>query len=178
MDLERRHLAIELRADAAGRKLAGYAARFNVPASIGGAFTERILAGAFRKSLQARADILALVDHAPDRLLARTRSGTLRLSEDGQGLTFELDVPDTQLGRDVLALAVRGDIGGMSFGFTVPDGGDHWPDRRTRELRSVELVEVSVVHSFPAYEGTSVAARHRQSAPPSPAERRRYLAGL
>ena len=36
---------------------------------------------------------------------------------------------------------------------------DHWTDRRTRELRSVQLVEVSVVHALPAYGGTSVMAR-------------------
>jgi HK97 family phage prohead protease len=154
IEVERRHLAGEIRA--AGRKLAGYAARFATPADIG-PFVESICAGAFRTSLAAKADILGLVDHDPGRLLARTKSGTLRLSEDTRGLAFELDLPATTLGNDVLALAERGDLGGMSFGFRVVD--DHWPDKRTRELRAVELVEVSVVHAFPAYEGTSVAAR-------------------
>jgi HK97 family phage prohead protease len=154
--IERRHIAGELRSD--GRKLVGYAATFGTPADIGG-FTETIRAGAFRSSLTAESDILALVDHSPEKLLARTRSGTLRLSEDGKGLAFQIEVPDTQLGRDVLAMAQRGDLGGMSFGFTVPEGGDRWPDRRTRELRTVELVEISVVHCWPAYQGTSVQAR-------------------
>jgi Escherichia/Staphylococcus phage prohead protease len=158
--IERRHLAIEVRADTAGRKLAGYAATFGTPAEIDG-FRESIRSGAFRASLASESDILALVDHDPAKLLARTRSGTLRLSEDGRGLAFELDVPPTTLGSDVLAMAERGDLGGMSFGFRVAAGGDHWPDKRTRELRAVELVEVSVVHAFPAYEGTSVAARHK-----------------
>src|SRR4029077_9223625 len=89
--VERRALAGELRADAQGKKLVGYAARFGVPASIGGAFTETIRAGAFRSTLAAKGDVLALVDHASDRLLARTKSGTLRLSEDAQGLAFSLD---------------------------------------------------------------------------------------
>lgn len=159
--IERRHLALELRADVAGRKLTGYAARFGTPAEIGGSFTESIRCGAFRRSLASKDDILALVDHDPSKLLARRSSGHLRLSEDARGLAFELDVPPTTLGNDVLAMVERNDVGGMSFGFRVAAGGDHWPDKRTRELRQVELVEVSVVHAFPAYEGTSVAARHR-----------------
>ena len=55
-----RRAATELRA--AGRRLEGYAAVFNSPARIG-SFTESILPGAFRGSLDKRADILALVDH-------------------------------------------------------------------------------------------------------------------
>ena len=148
--------AAELRTD--GRRLEGYAATFGTRATIG-AFTETIRAGAFRASLDAGRDVLGLVDHDPGRLLARTSSGTLRLAEDGRGLSFSLDVPDTQLGRDVLALATRGDLGGMSFGFRVQD--EAWPAKDQRELRAVELVEISVVHAWPAYAQTSVSARSR-----------------
>jgi HK97 family phage prohead protease len=175
--VERRGRAIEIRV-AGDRKLAGYAAVFGQPADIAGAFTETIRAGAFRATLQAKGDVVALVDHNPAALLARTRSGTLRLSEDAKGLAFELDVPDTQLGRDTLSLASRGDLGGMSFGFRVVD--EDWPDKRSRELRAVELLEVSVVSAWPAYDGTSVQARnlaHRERNL-SPAARRRFLATL
>ena len=154
-----RRAGIELRV--AGRRLVGYAATFGTAAKIGD-FTETIRAGAFRASLaRPRGDVLALVDHDPGRLLARTRSGTLRLAEDARGLAFELDVPDTQLGRDVLALAERHDIGGMSFGFRVTD--EAWPTRGQRELRAVDLIEVSVVHAHPAYPATTIAARSRRS---------------
>jgi HK97 family phage prohead protease len=179
--IERRSLSVEIRADTAGRRLAGYAATFGTPAAIDG-FTETIRAGAFSRTLREQHDILALVDHDPTRLLARTRSKTLRLAEDARGLSFELDVPPTTLGNDVLAMAERGDLGGMSFGFRVTT--DHWPDKRTRELRAVELVEVSIVHAFPAYEGTSVAARHRNqrngagSLVLTPAARRRLVEAL
>jgi HK97 family phage prohead protease len=175
--IERRHLAGEVRA--AGRKLAGYAATFGTPADIG-PFVETIRSGAFRTTLAAGADVLALVDHDPGRLLARTKSRTLRLSEDQRGLAYEIDLPTTTLANDVLALAERGDIGGMSFGFRVVT--DHWPDKRTRELRAVELVEISVVHSFPAYPQTTIAARGKagSSAGPalSPAARRRLVLTL
>jgi HK97 family phage prohead protease len=156
-DLERR-ASVELRA--AGRKLIGTAAVFNTPAQIGG-FTESIRPGAFRASLASGADVRALVDHDDSKLLGRTRSGTLRLAETDKGLAFELDVPDTTLGRDVLHMAERGDLSGCSFGFAVPDGGDAWPNHSTRELRSVTLHEISILHRLPAYDATTVAARAR-----------------
>lgn len=152
--IERRRAAAL--AVAPGRKLTGYAAVFGQESRIAG-FTEVIRPGAFMGALSGR-DVLCLIDHDPVRLLARTKSGTLRLEEDSKGLRFELDVPDTQEGRDILTLAERGDLGGMSFGFTVPKGGEQWQGQR-RELRSVTLYEISVVHSWPAYEGTSVEPR-------------------
>jgi uncharacterized protein len=151
---ERRVAEIEVRAK--GRRLEGYAALFGIEARIG-SFTESIRAGAFTDAL-AKPDILALVDHDPARVLARTRSGTLRLSQDAKGLAFALDVPDTQAGHDVLALAERGDVGGMSFGFVVPAGGDSWQGD-ARELRTIDLFEISVVLAWPAYDGTVVNAR-------------------
>mgnify|MGYP000905395436 CR=1 FL=1 len=84
--LEHRALPVELRAR--GRRLEGYAATFNTPADIGGRFVETIARGAFAASLRTKGDILALVDHDPRLVLARTRSGTLRLSEDTRGLAF------------------------------------------------------------------------------------------
>jgi HK97 family phage prohead protease len=158
---ERRSLAVEIRAR--GRTLEGYAATFNQRATIGGRFVETIAPGAFAASLRAKGDILALVDHDPALLLARTRSGTLRLSEDTRGLAFSLDLPDTATGRDVLALAERGDLGGMSFGFTTLD---EQRDADRRELRAVELHEISIVRAWPAYDGTSVQARSFQEAVP------------
>jgi HK97 family phage prohead protease len=172
IEVERRALAGQLRADTAGRKLTGYAAVFSQDTRIG-SFTERIAAGAFRASLSAGSDVLALADHDPARLLARTRSGTLRLAEDARGLAFDLDVPDTQLGHDILALAQRGDLGGASIGFRVVD--DHWSAADRRELRAVELVEVSIVQAFPAYPQTSVVARSWATRTMTPAARRRLI---
>jgi hypothetical protein len=43
----------------------------------------------------------------------------------------------------------------MSFGFSVPYGGDEWSsDGSERTLKSVRLHEVSIV-AFPAYSGTA-----------------------
>lgn len=153
--LERR-FATDLRSS--GRRLEGYAATFATEADLG-AFRERIAPGAFRGALSG--DILALLDHDAGKVLGRTRTGTLELREDDKGLAFKLDVPDTAAGRDVLALAARGDLGGMSFGFLVPEGGDEWQGK-TRTLRSIDLKEISVVSAWPAYEGTEIALRALQ----------------
>jgi uncharacterized protein len=161
--------AVELRA--VGRRLEGYAAVFNSPAKIGDDFTETIRPGAFAAGLQS--DVVALVDHDPSRLLARTRSGTLRLAEDARGLRFDLDVPDTQLGRDVLTMVGRQDVGGMSFGFRATE--EAWPTRDQRELRGVELLEISIVHMHPAYAETSIAARARRDTCTASARLRLWL---
>lgn len=153
--LERRGAAGAV--SAKGRHLVGYAARFGVQTNIG-SFRERIAPGAFTNTLASGRDILALVDHDPKALLGRTRSGTLTLKEDADGLAFDLALPDTRAAADLLALAERGDLGGMSFGFVATD--DHWTGD-LRELRSVELHEVSVVQSWPAYAQTTVAVRSR-----------------
>ena len=142
---------------ASGRTLSGYASVFNVETRIG-SFNERIRPGAFSASLASGRDILALLDHRADALLGRTSSGTLTLREDDKGLRFDLLLPDTTAGRDLIALAERGDVGGASFGFRAID--EDWQGD-TRELRAVELHEISIVQSWPAYSQTSISLRHR-----------------
>ena len=143
---------------ASGRTLTGYAAVFNQEARIAD-FVEVIAPGAFAKSLADGRDILALADHDTRAVLGRTKSGTLALHEDSHGLAFTLTLPDTQHGRDLAALAARGDLGGMSFGFVATD--EAWHGSR-RVLREVELHEVSVVQAHAAYDNTTVSLRHRQ----------------
>jgi HK97 family phage prohead protease len=155
--IERRAAAIEFRAS--GRKLEGHAAVFHTEAKLPG-FIETILPGAFAKSLRSGGDILALLDHDQSKLLARTKSGTLKLMEDDYGLMFNIDLPNTTIANDVLELAARGDIGGMSFGFNVEKDGERWNGSK-RELRSVNLLEISIVSAWPAYPQTSVIARSR-----------------
>jgi HK97 family phage prohead protease len=158
--MERRALQWELRAAGNNpRKLAGYVATFDSEARIGD-FVETIKPAAFKASLASGADIVALVDHDATRLLARMRNGTLALNEDVRGLAFTIDLPDTTLGRDIAALAERGDLGGMSFGFKAID--EYWNGNR-RELRAVELREISVVSAWPAYSNTTVEARSRRT---------------
>jgi uncharacterized protein len=150
----------EIRTDGDGSTFVGYAAKFNVP-SEPLPFIERIAPGAFGKSLRQRSkDVRLYVNHNSDMVLASKRSGTLRLTEDGVGLRVEADLPDTTAARDLRALMQAGVVSTMSFGFTVPRGGDKWNgDGSERVLTGINLHEVSVVTGFPAYPQTEAAVR-------------------
>ena len=156
MDLERRFTSS---ATVEGRQLVGLAAPYGSEAKIAD-FRETIAPGAFTRTLAENRDILALADHDPARVLGRTKSGTLQLREDERGLRFELQVPDTSTGRDLRALAERGDLGGVSMGFIATR--DSW-DGDLRTLHEVELHEVSIVQAHAAYPTTTVSLRSRNA---------------
>lgn len=150
----------EVRQSGDGMTFSGYAAVWNSP-SEPLPFIERIQSGAFRKTLQSRNEIKLLWNHDSSQILGSLRAGTLRLTEDAYGLKVEADLPDTQLGRDTATLLRRGDVNAMSFGFSVPKGGDTWnSDGTERTLKSVRLFEVSIVGS-PAYTATAGTATVR-----------------
>lgn len=170
--VERRAAAMEVRAS--GRRLVGIAATFWTVATIGSRAKEQIAAGAFADSLSDGNDVLALVDHDPAKVIGRTRSGTLRLLQNSHGLAFEIDLPETSAANDVLALATRGDLGGMSFGFIVPPGGESWQGE-LRTLHKIDLREISVVSAWPAYDGTQVSLRTAAGIAEREARRRRLV---
>ncbi len=160
---------LELRSNgtlsAKGKSLTGYAAVFNSEANLGD-FSEVIRQGAFAKSLATGSNIRALYHHQGDALLGTTKGGSLKLSEDAKGLSFELALPETTHGKDLAILVERGDVSGCSFGFKVRSGGDRWEQRGSqliRELIDVDLVEITLT-SDPAYQDTSIAMRSRTAA--------------
>jgi HK97 family phage prohead protease len=118
-------------------------------------FIERIAPGAFRRSLRDRSDVKLLWNHDVGEILASTRSGTLKLYEDEKGLRVEAELANTQRGRDTAELVRTGRVDSMSFGFSVPPGGDEWnEDGSERTVKSVRLFEVSIV-AFPAFTATT-----------------------
>jgi uncharacterized protein len=146
-------------AEADGMRFTGYAAVFNSD-SEPLPFIERIMPGAFKRSLKARNEVKLFKNHNMDEVLASTRSKTLKLTEDSTGLLAEATLPDTTAGRDLAVLMKRGDVHAMSFGFSVPAKGDRWSDDgMTRELHQIRLHEVSIVTGFPAYEATTASVR-------------------
>lgn len=155
---------------AEGRRLIGRAAVFDVDIPRGD-HVAILRPGAFSMALGDGRDVLALFNHDWDRVLGRTKSGTLRLRQRGDGLHFELDPPDTMDGRDVLTLAMRGDLGGCSIGFNAVR--QRWNKDR-REILEADLQEVSIISAFPACDVTSVEA-HKRSLGMSAARRRRLL---
>jgi HK97 family phage prohead protease len=147
----------ELREEGDGMTFVGYAAKFNSPSEDLGGFVETIEPGAFRRSLRSRNDVKLLVNHDTGRVLASSRSGTMRLYEDETGLRVEASLPNTSDGRDMAELLKRGDLNKMSFGFAVQK--DSWNNEMTeRTLKSVRLFEVSIV-AFPAYAATEALVR-------------------
>lgn len=163
-EIERRgaSLGVEVRSNGDKRTLTGYAAVFNSDTTIGDYFVERIAPGAFSAAISG--DVLALVAHDYARVIGRTKSNTLRLSEDDRGLKVEIDVPNTTDGNDLWTLVERGDISGMSFGFrATKQEWDDTGDIPKRTVLEAELYEVTAT-AIPAYPDTTLAARSLESA--------------
>lgn len=137
--------------------ITGYAAVFNSKTSIGGWFDEIIEPGAFARSLSENGDVRALFNHNWDNVLGRTKSGTLQLEEDNRGLKFEIELPNTSVGRDLAESMSRGDINQCSFGFWITEETwDYSVEPALRTIHEVELYEISVV-SIPAYDDTEAS---------------------
>lgn len=163
MKIERRIVSAQLEVRAAGETptLVGYAAVFNRDAVIAGFFRERIAAGAFDAAIRED-DVRALFNHDPNFVLGRNTAGTLRLSEDENGLRYEVDPPDTQVARDLMVSIRRGDVSQSSFGFQVVREEWTTPENRAelplRTILEARLFDVSPV-TYPAYEETTAEAR-------------------
>jgi len=154
--MERRSLPTTYQHD--GKRLVGWAAVWDAPTTIterGRTFTEIVRRGAFTRALRQTPDILCCFNHDLNRLLGRTASRTLTVTEDDYGLRFEVLLPDTDTGNEVRELAARGDLCGASFAFTVRK--DNWLEG-TRELQDVDIYELGPVVT-PAYSATTVGLR-------------------
>jgi uncharacterized protein len=166
-EVEKRALLCEVRAEeneeGQPARIIGHGAVFNKRSDmILGMFKEEIAPGAFDDVLGD--DVRALFNHDPNFVLGRTRSGTLELSVDAEGLRYEINPPDTQSVRDlVLAPLTRGDITGSSFAFRVAPDGDEWREEEDGLIvrtiqRFSRLLDVSPV-TYPAYPDAGAAKR-------------------
>lgn len=133
-------------------KLQGYITKYNSRSQFMG-FYEEIKAGAFDESLATNDFIPALYNHDSDKILGSTRSGSLILESDDEGLKFELRInPQVSYAKDVFELVKAGDVQGCSFGFIADD--DEWTtDADGNDLRYIKkarLYEVTIT-AMPAY---------------------------
>jgi HK97 family phage prohead protease len=154
---------------------------YNEPTTIalgsGRAFREVVEPGALTGAL-ARSEVVFLRDHDPGRLLGRTSAKTLRLSDTATGLDAEVDLPDTELGRETRYLVSRGDLQGGSFAFsTRRDAWYDGADMPTRVIQEIGVLFDCSACTYPAYPATSLKIR---TAPRSVAgfDRRRRLEQL
>lgn len=145
-------------------KIGGHAAKFDSLSEDLGGFRERIAPGAFANTIK-NGDIRALWNHDANIVLARNKSGTLRLSEDLAGLAWEADAPQTQLVRDMVISPIeRGDVSQCSFGFyTIQDKWAKVDGEWVRTLLECDVFDVSPC-TYPAYNSTDVAVRALQEA--------------
>lgn len=144
--VEKRRVAIDemdLRSKDDGKTLvfSGYASVTDTPYEMEdwlGAYTETVSRGAFKKTLAESADVPFKLNH-DGMTLARTKSGTMRLSEDSTGLHVEADLdPSNSIVRDIQSAMDRGDLDEMSFAFRVTR--QEWDDAYTeRHINEVNL---------------------------------------
>lgn len=148
--------------------LEGHAAVFNQETIIGSWFREEIAPGAFKKTLNDGADVRHLFNHDPSQVLARTKSGTLTLSEDKIGLAFiaRLDMLDPDAQR-VVRKVKRGDVSQSSFAFlpvkveweeSVLDEETGTRTLPKRIIKEARLFDTSTV-TYPAYEAAETFLR-------------------
>lgn len=123
-----------------------------------GGFRERIMPGAFRRSLSASDDVLALWSHDASKPLAKRSNGTLKLEADAAALTAEITPDETSWGEDARRSIAAGTVAGSSFAFrTVEDLWYRQNGEWRRDLVDVTLLEVSPTIS-PAYPASTAAA--------------------
>lgn len=124
-----------------------------------GSYEEVVRAGAFTKTLAEGADVAFLVNHE-GMTMARTKSGTLRLSEDDKGLHVDADLDAASpMGMSIRSAMERGDMDEMSFAFRVTR--QQWsPDFDQRDILEVNIHkgDVSLVN-YGANPYTSAAMR-------------------
>jgi len=154
-----------------GRKLTGFACLYGTESRDLGGFTESIQAGAFSDVLAGDPDTLLTFNHSPDKVLARTRSGTLKLHDEERGLAFEAELGDGPTAQDVRDMVRRGDLSGASFRFVVAPDGETWEGEKRTLTKVAELIDVSLA-TTPAYEGPRVELRTRADKTNNGAEER------
>ena len=147
-----------------GRKLGGLGIPFDVLSDDLGGFRERIAPGAFTDSIE-HDDVRSLFNHSSDFVLGRKSAGTLRLSEDKRGISYEVDLPDTTWANDLAESIRRGDIRENSFAFFVGEGGDTWVQTETGLERTVTRATLKEVgpQPFAAYPQSTVDVRSLQA---------------
>lgn len=105
-----------------------------------GPYVEVVTAGAFEQTLnRGDLDVPLVLQHDQLRRIARTTNGTLRLSEDDQGLRVLADLDPSDLDVAYIAPKLRaGLIDEMSFAFRI-EAGQWSPDYSEYRIDRVDI---------------------------------------
>jgi HK97 family phage prohead protease len=169
--------AMEVRISGDTATAEGHASTFDQWYDMGW-YEERVVQGAFTKTLSESPDVRFLINH--DGLpLARTTTGTLELAQDTSGLyqraKFNMNRNDV---RDAVYAMRDGDATQMSFGFrTIRDAwSEHYDQRSLTEL-SLQNGDVSLV-TYPANPNATISVRARTILDADPDELRAAFAAI
>jgi HK97 family phage prohead protease len=147
-----------------GLTFEGYAAVYDTPTRIAGwdeDFDEQISPGAFRAIAAGQYPVL-MFDHGKHPLIGTMPLGRITdAREDPNGLYITARLTDNWLIQPVRDAVADRALTGMSFRFTVDDGGESWDRARDIPLRTLTSVSVPELGPvvFPAYEPTTASVR-------------------
>lgn len=161
-------LRCELRSRSEGRHISGKAISFDTQSNYIG-FIEILHKGCITQELIDNSDIVFLYNHDYNQVLARANKGkgTLNINLQDDGVYFDLDVPETTVGNDVLENIRLGNITQCSFRFRYAEEPGSYRDQKIGDTwyRNVykvgELLDFSLV-TDPAYDDTYVNVRMRE----------------
>lgn len=140
------------------KQIQGYAITFNKQSElIDGQFTEIIKPTALNGVDFSKVQLI--YGHEHNSILARADSGNLTLKVDDSGLFFVATLADTTVANNVYEDILAGNLKGMSFGFTIPRGGDSWQRGANGIVHVVNQIDILgelTVTPNPAYSETTV----------------------
>jgi HK97 family phage prohead protease len=117
-----------------------------------GAFTEVL-----RRQAEAKVDIVSFYNHDENQILARQSAGTLVLTEDDAGISYEIVLARTSYANDLAENVAVGNVAGASFMFAARSPGLVVTKEAGVYLRDIHrasaLLEIGPVVS-PAYAAT------------------------
>ena len=131
-------------------------------------FTEYIHRDAITQDVIDNSDIFCLLNHEPDKKLARRNKGkgSLKLELKDDGLHYSFKAKNNDLGNTVLEFVQDGELYESSFAFTISDeeGADVWTRNADgsyrRDIYKIDrLYDVSPCWEA-AYPETSVSSRN------------------
>ena len=158
----------ELRSENGGRHISGKAISFDTQSNDIG-FIEILHRGCITQELIDSSNIVFLYNHDYNQVIARANKGkgTLNIDLRDDGVYFDLEVPNTTMGNDLLENIRLGNITQCSFGFNYANEEGAYKDEKIGDVwyRNVykigELYDLSAV-TYPAYDDTYVNARMQE----------------
>ena len=158
----------ELRSENGGRHISGKAISFDTQSNDIG-FIEILHRGCISQELIDSSNIVFLYNHDYNQVIARANKGkgTLNIDLRDDGVYFDLEVPNTTMGNDLLENIRLGNITQCSFGFNYANEEGSYKDEKIGDVwyRNVykigELYDLSAV-TYPAYDDTYVNARMQE----------------